>query len=801
VIRGLRLGFLFIVLLGFVSFPARAQESPQVGSTLTGTQFRDLPSSNNLFQLLETVEGEVISDRFYGGGLNTGRNALEGAFLSPGNQTQFFVGDVNVTMPNGGTPYFFPTLLFWNHADVAAGMMPAGMNAPGLAISMHPATPGSSWTTVIEGDGAGGGMIGHSRTSVAPPIERLQNASHAGLLVSGPLSPRAGLTAAIDWSGSSQVERSGASQADGQAASVFENFVFTPSASTELRTVGWIQRTQSPYAFAVDVLRPTLADRTTFAHIQSTWESHASSAWSWRVFGAYSQAGASHDQSLPGAFSIERLIDGPVTSFADSGDRTDRQFSGGVRINATSTGRHALYAGVDAGRMSARIGPGYGGAITELLDGKPARVWQYSTPGIDSNRHATTVNAFAGDHIVLGDGRSFDASVLYDGVNGSADGAATGISWNNLLPGFLLRWKQGQGSHFTWVAGYQRTADRLTLDTLAVGDPAAPTATVTLPSVPGRLIPITIVSRVGPGTGGNAAFSAIDPALARPTTDEVSAGIEAQLTPNIRGRITAVAKEERHLFDLADVGVPLSSYSTFFVVDGRGAEDGGDYALPVYNRSPSSFGADRYLLTTHAGDDRARGAAVVLNSEANLKRLTLMLNASASITDGNAANRGFGRDENNIGALGELSVDPNAGTFARGRLFYDRAFTLKLSGVYRFGYGVTLGVIAHYQDGQPFSRVTLVPGSTDPRQPNQGTEIVRAYEAGGTRFMYTGTLDVRLQKQMTFGSTSLDVFVDAYNLPNMGNEVEERVVTGPGFRDITAVQPPVSVHIGARIHF
>jgi hypothetical protein len=519
------------------------------------------------------------------------------------------------------------------------------------------------------------------------------------------------------------------------------------------------------------------------------------------VFGAYSQADASRDQSLPGAFSIERLIDGPVTSVADSGDLTDRQFSGGFRINATSTARHALYAGVDAGRMSARLGPGYGGAITELLDGKAARVWQYATPGINSNRHATTVSAFAGDHIALGEGRSFDASVIYDGVNGSADGATTGISWNNVLPHLSLRWKQGAGSHFTWVGGYRRTADRLTLDTLAVGDPAAPTATVTLPSVPGRLIPTVIVSRVGPGTGGNASFSTIDPALARPTTDEVSAGIEAQLTPNIRGRITAVAKEERHLFDLADVGVPLSSYSTFFVVDGRGPEDGGDYALPVYNRSPSSFGADRYLLTTHAGDDRARGAAVVLNSEANLKRLTLMLNASASITDGNAANRGFGRDENNIGALGELSVDPNAATFARGRLFYDRAFTLKLSGVYRFGYGVTLGVIAHYQDGQPFSRVTLVPGSTDPRVPNQGTEIVRAYEAGGTRFMYTGTLDVRLQKQMTFGSTSLDVFVDAYNLPNMANEVEERVVTGPGFRDITAVQPPVSVHIGARIHF
>ena len=268
-----------------------------------------------------------------------------------------------------------------------------------------------------------------------------------------------------------------------------------------------------------------------------------------------------------------------------------------------------------------------------------------------------------------------------------------------------------------------------------------------------------------------------------------------------------MAKETRHLFDLVDVGAPLSSYSLFTVTDGRPASDGGDVQLPIYSRLPQTFGADRYLLTTRVGDDTARGAAVVLTSEANLKRLTLMLNATASITDGPAENRGFHANENNLGALGELSIDPNAATSARGRLFYDRAFTLKLSGVYRFGGGITLGVIARYQDGQPFSRVTLIPGPTLPNQtlgsqrPNQGSEFVRAYPAGDTRFMYTGTLDVRLQKQMTFGRTALDLFVDAYNLPNMGNEVEERVVTGPGFRDITANQPPLAVHIGARIHF
>jgi len=55
---------------------------------------------------------------------------------------------------------------------------------------------------------------------------------------------------------------------------------------------------------------------------------------------------------------------------------------------------------------------------------------------------------------------------------------------------------------------------------------------------------------------------------------------------------------------------------------------------------------------------------------------------------------------------------------------------------------------------------------------------------------------------VNIGATGLDVFVDAYNLLNMRNEVEEHVVTGfPAFRDITAVQPPLAVHIGLRLHF
>ena len=805
-----RAHFLALLIGILASSSARAQssaapdrsDSAAIGSTFSSTLLGNLPSSNNLFQVLETVEGEVISDRFYGGGLNTGRQARDGAFLSSWRQTQYFVGDVNVTMPAGGSPFLFPIVPLWESADVETAMMPFGRNAPGLSVSLDPARPATAWTRVVEASGAGKNLVAQPVAGAPPPIETLTQWSHGNFLISGPLSARAGLVASADWSGARQVERTGTKEADGEAVSLFAHLVYSLNPTDELRTVGWVQRLQAPFAGATVFLRPLAADQTTVGHIQSTWARRTSGGAMWRVFGSYSQASGSLDQALPGIGSVERLNDGPVSAFVDTGDRTDREWSTGVRVIGRQFGRtrsHSLRFGADVGRTASRAAPGFSGSIAETVDGNPARLWAYSNSGVDSNRHALTSSAFVADRITFAADRVLEAGVAYDGANGSADGALNGISWHNVLPRVSLRFKQGPSSHITWVAGYRRAVDRLTLDTLAVGDPAAESAFVSRLSQQISL-PV-VVARVGPGTGGDPAFSTIDSSLARPTTDEVVAGVDVQLTPNIRGRITGIAKRVHHLYNLVDVGVPVSSYTVFNVVDGRPASDGGDVLLPVYSRAPSTFGADRYLLTNNGTDDTATFEGLVLNGEASVGRLTLLLNATASQTDGPATNRGYHSEENDISGVGELFVDPNATGSARGRLFFDRAFTLKLTGVYQFPHEVMLAAVARYQDGQPFSRVTVVPGSTSSFQPTQGTEFVRAYPAGDARFMYTGTLDIRLQKSITTGAATIDFFVDGYNVINLGNEVEERVVTGPGFRDITAIQPPAAFNVGLRVRF
>jgi hypothetical protein len=115
--------------------------------------------------------------------------------------------------------------------------------------------------------------------------------------------------------------------------------------------------------------------------------------------------------------------------------------------------------------------------------------------------------------------------------------------------------------------------------------------------------------------------------------------------------------------------------------------------------------------------------------------------------------------------------------------------------VYRFPSNTTLGAIARYQDGQPFARLLVVPGLS------QGPELVRAFPNGESRFTFTGTLDVRAQKEFAVGGHRLAVVVDAYNLVNLAEEVEERVVKGPAYRTPTAIQPPRTVRVGARVTF
>jgi hypothetical protein len=761
---------------------------------MTSNVFRDLPASN-VQGLLEVAQAEAISDRFTGGGLSAGGDSQLVASLGSRRQTRYRIGDIDVTSPLSGQPLFFPELAFWSAIGTTTGLMPAGLNVPSLAVDLEPARPAVRWTATAEWLFSGASLVSASDSQGVPAVARLRDWTHGSLVVGGPLGSRGGVLvgAAISDSVTLTPQQPGGVRA--QARSLILHDVFTPAPDRELRTVGWVQTIHAPSPHAT-MAEPDEA-RDSALHVQSTFVSSDRQGQRWRVFAAYSER--RRNEALPSSpRAADRLLDGPVPDLIASRHSTERRWSIGGRVAPVRRpGRHKPDIGVDYAAAAVRQGPLPGATIAESIDRLPSRVWIYAPSPRESRRHVGTFAIFASDRIHVSSTLSLDAALSYELVSGAADGAAAGIVWHSLLPRAAARWSLGTPARLVLISGYRRAANHLTLDLLSTGDPAGPYASifrwdngVSSPSLG------PLVARAGPGTGGDETFSAIDLRLRRPHTDEFAIGLESSPSRTARLAVTGIARREASLVNMINAGVPATAYRVFYVPDANVdlVGTGDDRPLPVYERLPESFGHDRYVLTNPAQEPATMGALVV-SAEVTTPRLFLNVGATASASVGQGANRGFRASENDQDAIGELFTTPNAATNARGRLFSDRAYTIKWTTVYRFVWDIRLGAIARYEDGQPFSRLVIVPGLA------QGVEAIQAFANGRSRFAFTGTLDVRLQKGFSLGSRRVDAIADVYNLLDMRKEVEEYVVTGDRFRTPTAVQPPRAVHLGFRITF
>ncbi len=807
--RSVACGALLAALVTFCGIRAHAQ-SPSASTSLDADVLRDLPSSDDIFSILETTQPSLISDRFSGPGLSTGQPARIGSFFSSWSQTLYRIGDVTLSDPTGsGAPLMLPDLGLWQRIDVTTGLMPADLNAPGLAVTLHPLRPGAKWTTTLSGAG------GFPSTAApgAPPIARLNGWDRAAAISSGPILTDAQGAARLSglfsasWTRGSQFDRAESSAINATIGSGFAQLLFTPSDDNEVQLIGWIQKSTVPFGERVPFGQLSATTDENASHLQASWERRRSGVQQFRVFGGYtSREETPNYVASTGAIfdDADQFTDGPVSQLATTSASVVSRWTVGARVPvAFSSGIHTLEAGIDIGGARDRSSSFFSGSAGELVNGIPARLWVFSAPKGPSFRHETTVDAYVTDRIALAPHLTLDAGLRFDSVSGSADGALNGISWHSLQPRVRAEWAVADRWRPTVFAGYNRTSDQLPLDFLAVGDPAAPTASIFqwLAAPPGTSSPPpltaagALIGRAGPGSNGDQTFSAIDPNLRRPTTDEISVGFETHPTAALRLRVVGFVRRESDLIGLVDTGTSGAYTQTTIADPGLQLQNpADDQLLPVFNRVPSSSLQDRYLLT-NPSEDAATSKSIEISADLNTKHFLLFGGLSANQSEGPAANVGFGPLQNDQDILGELFVDPDASTFSRGRLFTDRAYTIKLSSVFRLPSDVRIGLVARYQDGQPFSRLVVATGL------NQGAEAIRAFPNGESRFTFTETLDARIQKGFAIGSDRFDVVFDVFNLLNTSNEVEEQTVSGATFRDVTAVQPPRAFHAGVRITF
>jgi len=301
-----------------------------------------------------------------------------------------------------------------------------------------------------------------------------------------------------------------------------------------------------------------------------------------------------------------------------------------------------------------------------------------------------------------------------------------------------------------------------------------------------------LVARSGRGP----AIAGIDPSLRPPRTREWSAGFELRHRQAVTWRAAASWRTETSVLGSVNTGVTAADYRTLFIQDENadwfGPAD--DHLLAVYDRLPASFGQDAFLLT-NPSDNQTTYKGIEGTLTVRTRRLVLVFGAMAYKTRSWPGHLGFGPLENDQGIVGTVFEQPNATPVEQGSYFFDRSYVGKMSATYRAPGDIRVAFSARYQDGQPFSRVVVVPDLST------GPEMVHAYRTGRTRYTYTLTLDVRIEKGFSIGGTRSAVRLDIFNATRHRNEVEEDVLTTPLFRQSTAVQPPRTLRVGFRIDF
>jgi hypothetical protein len=785
-----------------------SQERPPLGSSLTVDALGELPSSGSIFTLLDTSIPDVITDRVDTGGVSAGQPARAGAHGSTWTQTLFRLGDADITDPSGsGTPLLSPGVVEWDRVDVSTGIMPIEAGAPGLAVILSPRPASSTWLRSLDVFASPPFLNAGGATTEIPSIARINAWAHGNLIAGGPVAgDRLGAFVSAAWTRSSHFERRGLSTLDANIVSLFVNLTATPQPSNRIRLTGWAQGTRDPLANHAPLQQPTAAERDRALHAQLGWEHQlADGSAGFRAFGSLTVRDRTTALQTTPFVVIERLRDGPVPTLLEPGDGTDRVLNAGGRyhaaIDSASGSHHAVTVGAEVTRNSTSLQSAFAGRVGELIDGVPARAWLFTDPAEPSSWHSTTLSAFASDTIALTPKLTVDGAVRVESVRGYAGATAGGpaISWTGAYPRAGLHFALTDFWNIATFAQYARYAHRLPLRDLAYGDPTAPTADIYRWRGGSLLLPASLgplVQRIGPGTGGSATFSTIDPALKRPSMNEMIFGFESRPHASTFVRMAAIARREAPLVGVVDVGVPESSYTTIGVPDANidriGEQD--DQTLIFYNRSPSSFGADRYVLTNPA-DHVATFVGVDFVGEVHARRLFVIAGGTAGRSEGLSANRGFGVLENDAALLGEVFINPNARAHAQGRVFTERGYTIKTAMAYQFDRDVTFGLVGRYQDGQHFARLVVLDSL------NQGPEAVRAFRNGRTRFTFSMTVDARLQKTFTVGAHRFTGVIDAYNVFNQALSVEETQVTGAGERQTSAVQPPRVIHIGVRIPF
>src|SRR5271169_2605116 len=786
-----------------------------------GTQFnnftmRKLPNGRNIWSLLQGQEPSTVTDRFEIGGMATAVPALFSAFGASWTENQYLFNGLDVTNPYvPGLPLINPGIDALSEFQVVTASKPAASQAAGENLTLAAPEPGGALHGGVWLFGSGGAlqsdnMNARLRAFDFPGPERLNSLIDACAQLGGKV-PAA--LAALPFFVSLSTQQ--VSQDLGGFAAPVDTGVnrvltdFTPwsrgSQRLTLLYSGQHVFNSSQGAMPTVAPRATTRGNDNFNQFQALWTQMLRPTTllsaSFGVVNAIVSSGFQNGVQGISVVDLPLLIFAGPAPLATSGLRTRYEAQGILQsILFGHLGSHSLSVGFDWSRSNiTNRWYAMGNAQQVLVNGDGSELIRWNTPAV-SEQHVQNVAEYIQDSWRPTKWLTLPIGLRIDTSTGQANGAANGISWTTLQPrlGFVVPlWPPGLVLQGSW----SRYGHLLQGRYLDFGNPAALGAQVFRwqdsngdgVAQPQEVGPLLRVS------GGP--YSAIDPHIARPFTDEISFGLQQSVGNRVTASIHFFRRDDHRLIGLENPGVSFSDYTPVKYTDPGndgilGTPD--DQVLMLYNEKPSALGHDFLLLTNPGLRASYKGfEAFVMAQVRNSWEFSASFSAGQTLARTSPGNSPF---QNDTGFTGSLGIDPNTLVMSQGRTYFDRGYMGKITAYYAAPHGFYLAAVATYFDGVPFGRLLFVNGF------NQGPFFVRATPVGhpgGFQTQLNSTLDVRLARNFHLREGTVSAYLDVFNIMNWNSNTRESDLTGPAFllRVPLAVEAPRTIRFAVAWNF
>ena len=805
-----------------LSHPVLLDYTQAVFQTYIGeSQINELPSAHNAWSLVENQDLSATSSRIDVGGL---WGTIPAYFSARGGttwtQSHYYLNGMDVSDPYyKGMPLVFPDY----YALRATRMINAG--PPPDVIS-----PGGHFDLITKR----GETRFHGRVSIfyidkvlqsdniSPALEseglteshKFNRSIDGNFHLSGPITPGklSFMTSITRYQVSRDIAEYNGDDRSSVSSGLFGLTFRFPASTLDILWTGQIV-SHPTYGAYRKVPEKATADRRDYYNVfQTIWRKNIQNRHFLEAGFAFAQGYFRTDfqpdsESQHGIEIFRKIPDGTAASAMNSTRNLwTLQFQGNSFLSSSRHIQHRLQYGFRLQYATSLSSEEIKNDLhRHFFEDMPLQVVRYETP-IDHRESGIHFNLFLQDSVTLSDFLSFYLGVHLSGSRGwipgnSSNGKTNHISWLNISPraGIMVPLIRSKKAALRVSVG--RYYSTLPLSYLTYGNPGSSGGLVYdwddrnqdgwfQEGEEGDLL-----RRVGPR------FGEIDPNLKRPYTDELAMSLETVFGSSWHFSFGLFARETRNLVGSVNTGVPISAYDPVTITDSGDDRIPGnhdDLLFTVYDQKRETLGQDYFLLTNADPENRIsryHGADIALVKHFG-KRFTFFLSLTATNAKG-STNPGNKHTENDDGIVGDLYENPNNSINAEGRVVFDRAYTGRIGINYLAPFGIRLGCVVKYYDGQPFARKIIVPDLT------QGPFYIQANPRGLSRYEYNRTVDIRLEKIFHLQKGKLRVILDGFNVLNRNLATEENEWTSPEYplRYATEIQSPRVFRLGLAYEF